>query len=262
LSDPGLILRNEDSLFEIIERLASRDLSYFGLLEFVRFEFVTDELMKRAFEFISEYFEMITIGIWGSLGRRLTLSVTPLVNKDRFVFHRRKLESDIVSDFPDILRVIGDKQFGLLYRGTRDGFRSADFHRCCDNRKPTLTLIMSDNGSIFGGYTPFAWASQGGYVSDSQLQSFIFTIKNPHNLSPKTFAQHNSRFAISNASISGPTFGGGNDIWICDKCNTTQSSYTNFGHSYTNNTGLSGQSVLTGSSTFLVKNIEVFEVTG
>jgi hypothetical protein len=121
---------------------------------------------------------------------------------------------------------------------------------------------MSDNGSIFGGYTPFAWSSSSrGYVPDSSLQSFIFTIKNPHNLSPRTFALSSANCAIRNESNYGPTFGGGHDFYVCDKCQTIQGSYTSFGHSYTNNTGISGQSVFTGGYKFLVKNVEVFEVT-
>lgn len=28
------------------------------------------------------------------------------------------------------------------------------------------------------------------------------------------------------------TFGGGHDLYLCDNCNTTNSSYSNFGHTY------------------------------
>jgi hypothetical protein len=40
LSNSSLVVADEDSVFEIVHRRASDDLSYFGLLEFVRFEFV------------------------------------------------------------------------------------------------------------------------------------------------------------------------------------------------------------------------------
>ena len=29
----------------------------------------------------------------------------------------------------------------LLYRATRDGFKAADFWRCCAGKSPTLTLV-------------------------------------------------------------------------------------------------------------------------
>ena len=51
--------------------------------------------------------------------------------------------------------ILGEnKQFELLYRGTRDGFGSKEFHQKCDGKGPSLTLIKSKPfGRIFGGYT-------------------------------------------------------------------------------------------------------------
>ena len=44
----------------------------------------------------------------------------------------------------------------LLYRATSDGKSPADFHRCCDNKGPTLLVIRSGE-YIFGGYTSKSW---------------------------------------------------------------------------------------------------------
>ena len=46
----------------------------------------------------------------------------------------------------------------LLYRASTDGKTPADFHRCCDNKGPTLVVIKS-GGYIFGGYTSQSWES-------------------------------------------------------------------------------------------------------
>ena len=46
----------------------------------------------------------------------------------------------------------------LLYRSSTDGNASADFHRCCNNRGPTLVLIKVEE-YIFGGYTSRSWDS-------------------------------------------------------------------------------------------------------
>jgi len=46
----------------------------------------------------------------------------------------------------------------LLYRASTDGNTPADFHRCCDNKGPTLVLIKSGE-YIFGGYTSKSWES-------------------------------------------------------------------------------------------------------
>jgi hypothetical protein len=67
LSDSRLVAQDEDSVFEIVHRRASDDLTFFGLLEFVRFEFVSESCMRQAVEFISSSFESLTFGIWRSL---------------------------------------------------------------------------------------------------------------------------------------------------------------------------------------------------
>jgi hypothetical protein len=200
----------------------------------------------------------MTLAIWSSIGTRLTLPVTPAGKGHRFVL--RRLESTILSEVPEIFSVFGEKQFQLLYRGKRDGFQASAFHKQCDGHPNTLTLILSNNDCIFGGYTPLTWSSQGDWVSDPSLKSFLFTIKNPHNLPPQRFTQNNESNAIYDNSTYGPTFGTGRDLYICDQCQSSNSSYSVLGTTYTNATGISGDTVLTGAKTFLVKEIEVFEV--
>ena len=46
--------------------------------------------------------------------------------------------------------------FVLLFRASRDGWASYDFHRHCDNMGPTITVLKSGN-YIFGGYTDQSW---------------------------------------------------------------------------------------------------------
>jgi hypothetical protein len=41
----------------------------------------------------------------------------------------------------------------LIYRGTDHEFTRKSWEDQCLNKGPTLTLIQSDNGRIFGGYT-------------------------------------------------------------------------------------------------------------
>jgi hypothetical protein len=44
---------------------------------------------------------------------------------------------------------IGKKgNWNLLYQATRDGFGSGDFHKSCDNKGPTVTIIKTTNGSF------------------------------------------------------------------------------------------------------------------
>jgi hypothetical protein len=65
-----------------------------------------------------------------------------------------RLDSLIVSSFPPLFDEFRGKRFGLLWRGSRDGFGVRDFHGRCDGRANTLTLILDTGGNVFGGFTP------------------------------------------------------------------------------------------------------------
>ena len=41
----------------------------------------------------------------------------------------------------------------LLYRGSRDGWKYADFHSRADGKSPTISLFKVKNGPCIGGYT-------------------------------------------------------------------------------------------------------------
>ena len=45
----------------------------------------------------------------------------------------------------------------LLYRASEHGYSAESFHKCCDNKGPTLIIIKSIEGWIFGGYTIRSW---------------------------------------------------------------------------------------------------------
>jgi len=49
----------------------------------------------------------------------------------------------------------------LLYRASRDGWGASDFHRMCDDKGATVTVVKSSDGYIFGGYTDVAWGQIG-----------------------------------------------------------------------------------------------------
>ena len=53
---------------------------------------------------------------------------------------------------------IGDYKWKLLYRASEHGYTAGSFHECCDNKEPTLIVIKSREGWIFGGYTTESWS--------------------------------------------------------------------------------------------------------
>jgi hypothetical protein len=99
-------------------------------------------------------------------------------------------DSAIISDFPDIFSEFRQKnQISLLWRGNRDGFSAEEFRRRCDGHANTLIVILDTNGNIFGGFTPVKWTFPDNatylYKTDDSLKSFLFTLKNPHNVPPE-----------------------------------------------------------------------------
>jgi hypothetical protein len=172
------------------------------------------------------------------------------------------LDSLIVSDFPEIFAEFRGKRFSLLWRGSRDGFMARDFHGRCDGHPSTLTLILDTNGNVFGSFTPTEWESHAWdfWKADNSLRSFLFTLKNPRNIPAKRFAlkAEQKHRAIRCNSYWGPCFG---EIDVSDNCNANTHSFASLDSAYTNDTGLKGNKVFTGSYTFRVKEIEVFKIT-
>jgi hypothetical protein len=257
LSDSRLLVADEDSVFEIVHRFASADLSYFGLLEFVRFEFLSADHMAKALEFISTSLESLTFGIWSALRSRLALHVTPSWSDGRLSVPA--IESKIISSLPVIFSGFQKKTLKLLYRGSRDGFPAAAFHNHCNGYAHTLTLISSTNDCIFGGYSPGEWSARNGGVADPSLTSFLFTIQNPHKIAPRVFKQRQKERAIANSEYEGPIFGSGADLYVSGQAQRGISQ-SRLGVTYDNDTGIPGNEVLTGVHNFTVKEIEVFQV--
>ena len=79
----------------------------------------------------------------------------------------------------------GYKKIELIYRGSRDGDLSKNFHEKCDNQGPTITLIKNEKGNIFGGFSSVSWTSHGDYKQAPN--SFLFTLTNIYGTNPTKF---------------------------------------------------------------------------
>ena len=56
-----------------------------------------------------------------------------------------------------------DYKWKLLYRASEHGYIADSFHKCCDYKGPTLIVIKSSGGWIFGGYTTQSWSGLSMY---------------------------------------------------------------------------------------------------
>jgi len=157
------------------------------------------------------------------------------------------------------------QEWKAIYIATRDGFSGNIFHQKCDNITPTITIIKTPNGNIFGGYTPCNWiVSTNGYLYDQN--SFLFSLINTLGKPLKIVHSGSNLNSIYSIANYGPTFGSGHDIYCCNNSNTTSGSYSNLGYSFpltdlpnyaydSNN----AKNLLAGSYNFLTSEIEVFQ---
>ena len=152
------------------------------------------------------------------------------------------------------------KKLELIYRGSRDGFLSKNFHEKCDNKGPTITLYKNNNNNIFGGYASISWTSDGKYHAAPDC--FIFTLTNIHNTMPTKLPTNNKEQGVYHHKDKGPTFGEGCDISISNDFINNDSS-SDFPCRYKDNLG-KGKSIFTGDSNnksvFRLKEIEVFQI--
>lgn len=154
----------------------------------------------------------------------------------------------------------------LLYRASRDGWRVQNFHSCCDNKGPTLTVVQTGNGCVFGGMVDKSWNSSGRNTTSSN--AWLFSIRSMTGSPPTKMPIRESQkmYATFRAGNYSATFGGGHDLFISDNANVCTSSYSNLGHTYTipHGQGTTGsaqaQQFLAGSYNFTPTEIEVFAV--
>ena len=56
-----------------------------------------------------------------------------------------------------------DYNWKLIFRASEHKDGNQSFHECCDDKGPTLIVVKSREGWIFGGYTTQSWSGEGIY---------------------------------------------------------------------------------------------------
>jgi len=154
-----------------------------------------------------------------------------------------------------------NKSLSLLWRGSHDGFDAAAFHRLCDGKANTLTIIKNTNGFIFGGFTSIPWSLSEGYKADST--AFLFSLTNPSN-EPVKLNVHLEDCAVYHHSSYGPAFGLRHDLCVSSLSNKNRNSRMNL-RVYELPNGKSGKeggkSIVGGSDNkFQTFEVEVYQV--
>jgi hypothetical protein len=83
VSHRSLKLRDEDSLYRLIESAVRRDARFAVLFESVRFEYLSRESMESFITLISNCFDFLTAAVWSAIAKRLILPVSGADRSDR-----------------------------------------------------------------------------------------------------------------------------------------------------------------------------------
>jgi hypothetical protein len=169
-------------------------------------------------------------------------------------------------------------RFTLLYRGTRDGFGSRDFHSKCDNHSNTLTICKTSQKKrrecersklkvpefayICGGFTTVKWESTYKWKHVSDPNAFVFSLTNKDYKPCKLSVNPDKyQYAVCCHSGSGPRFG--DDIFIADDSNLIMSS-SKLGETYKRPEHVRAEieafSFLAGTEEFCLSEIEVYKM--
>ncbi len=164
---------------------------------------------------------------------------------------------------------MGNNKFRTVirYKGSRDGWMAADFHRMSDHKGPTVTLFkIKDNDQCVGGFTSAQWAPEKmNCLSDSTAMLFNLTTRNAFKVQDHTVAiycakRHGPSFGIRELKAHEP-FNGLNKC--CSTVNRDGYRITMDSESKSNLTNLKCKNDLDpfgGDWEFTISELEVWEI--
>ena len=142
----------------------------------------------------------------------------------------------------------------LLYRATRDGFESKEFHSRCDGKTNTITIIKNNLDYVFGGYASVAWNSSNKYIKDQN--AFLFSLRRNGVSFQDKFMIVNQEKALYGGIYYGPTFS--DDVCIFNQSNLNYGLFSTFGSTYYVPVG-NAKNYL-GDYQWLTTEIEVYQI--
>ena len=123
-------------------------------------------------------------------------------NKSSIINNDINKQNAIINWIKESINVNSIK-YELIFKMSENGCESKDFHKYCDNKGPTLTIIKTTKNRVFGGFTPLNWGNKFTKLYDDKNQTFIFSL----NLMKKYNIINKKTEAIIWHSFFGPRFG-------------------------------------------------------
>ena len=140
--------------------------------------------------------------------------------------------------------------FRLLYKKSRDGSSTKDFHKHCDNKGETLILIETTEGRKFGGVAYDSWDTNGNWRKNTNDFVFSLDLDKKYNYSGEgstTLGDLNSGFTFGNNKVD--------EIDIGFKNESLEEGISKSSQSFKTNNELNN-----GKTNFKTKEIEVYRI--
>ena len=141
--------------------------------------------------------------------------VKPIINSDFKIINYDSFKK--LNDWINPNRAL---QFQLIFRASKHGDSRDNFHKICDGKGPTVTIVKGKNGHIFGGYVTVPFSSDNKIHYDEN--AFLFSLTNLKKIPIKIKDQ-----AVCHYSGWGPYIGYKDhcDLAIDNGCLNKNSSY-------------------------------------
>ena len=141
--------------------------------------------------------------------------INPIVNSKSKI-----INYDLFKQLNNWINPSKSLQFQLIFAASINGDRGENFHKNCDGKGPTVTIVKGKNGYIFGGYVtvPFSSDRQSHYDENA----FLFSLTNMKKFPIKIKEQ-----AVCHTVFWGPYIGYEDkcDLAIASECLRNNNSY-------------------------------------
>eukprot|EP01084_Bolivina_argentea_P103950 186174_1 len=147
-----------------------------------------------------------------------------ILNFSKYIIGSTLLTNKEDMNFVKLLssKISNIKHFKLLFRASEHEYLASKFHGLCDGKAPTICIVKSNFGNIFGGYTSIGWKSLYRRTGAMDDKTFLFLIRSSNETQqkqcPVIYKSKCKGFSIVYFENYGPTFGIGHDLYISDKC--------------------------------------------
>ena len=174
---------------------------------------------------------------------------------DSLIFNNQDIH--LISDRLTNKEEVKDKNviFNLIYRASRDGADANSYHKMCDGKTNTISVVQTIKGNKFGGYTETL--IENGNLAYKDPNSFIFSL-NKHKIYENLNKDGN---VIRHYKGYGPYFVGGFitfDSQFYNNNNNFVYDRTSSSNFFSNNE--KEYEINNGEQFFTIRELEVFEI--